>query len=95
MHISRWVTSHGLAYNVATDLRYFDLIVPCGLAGRRATSLEKLLDRAVGVGEVAPRMAQHLGEVLGLEMCDVAVSEIERRLLEFEASMETPAPAVA
>jgi lipoyl(octanoyl) transferase len=95
VHISRWVTSHGLAYNVATDLRYFDLIVPCGLAGRRATSLEKLLDRAVSVAEVRPRMAQRLGEVLGLEMQDAAASEIERRLLEFEASVEIPAPAVA
>src|SRR5271157_770132 len=43
VHISRWITSHGLAYNVATDLRYFDLIVPCGIAGCRSTSLEKLL----------------------------------------------------
>ena len=47
VHISRWVTSHGFAYNVATDLRYFDLIVPCGIAGRKATSLEKLLGRCV------------------------------------------------
>ncbi len=45
VHISRWVTSHGFAYNVSTDLRYFDLIVPCGIAGTRATSLEKLLGR--------------------------------------------------
>jgi lipoyl(octanoyl) transferase len=95
VHISRWVTSHGLAYNVATDLRYFDLIVPCGLAGRRATSLEKLLDRAVSVEEVAPRMAQHLGEALGLEMQDATVAEIERRLREFETSLESQAQAVA
>ena len=47
VHISRWVTSHGFAYNVSTDLRYFDLIVPCGIAGRKATSLEKILGRAV------------------------------------------------
>ena len=47
VHISRWVTSHGFAYNVSTDLRFFDLIVPCGIAGRRATSLEKLLGRPV------------------------------------------------
>ena len=95
VHISRWVTSHGLAYNVATDLRYFDLIVPCGLAARRATSLEKLLDRAVTVAEVAPRMTAHLGELLQLEMRDTGVSEIEQRLGDFEASLEARAQAVA
>jgi lipoyl(octanoyl) transferase len=95
VHISRWVTSHGLAYNVATDLRYFDLIVPCGLAGRRATSLEKLLDRAVSVAEVAPRMTAHFGELLQLEMREAGASEIEQRLAEFEASLEARAQAVA
>ena len=68
VHISRWVTSHGFAYNVATDLRNFDLIVPCGIAGRKATSLEKLLGRAVNSGEVAPLIVKHFGEVFGLEM---------------------------
>ena len=47
VHISRWVTSHGLAYNVSTDLRNFELIVPCGIADRKATSLEKVLGRRV------------------------------------------------
>jgi lipoyl(octanoyl) transferase len=68
VHISRWVTSHGFAYNVATDLRNFDLIVPCGIAGRKAASLEKLLDRAVSMNEVALRIARHFGDVFGLEM---------------------------
>jgi lipoyl(octanoyl) transferase len=68
VHISRWVTSHGFAYNVSTDLRFFDLIVPCGIADRKATSLEKLLGRNIATGEVAPRIARHLGELFGLEM---------------------------
>src|SRR5438132_13678102 len=68
VHISRWVTSHGFAYNVSTDLRYFDLIVPCGIAGCKATSLEKLLGDSVKRKDVAPQIAQHLGEVLGLEL---------------------------
>src|SRR5437879_1009462 len=72
VHISRWVTSHGLAYNVSTDLRYFDLIVPCGIADRKATSLEKLLGRRVDASEVNPKLARHLGDVFGLELQDVS-----------------------
>lgn len=91
VHISRWVTSHGLAYNVSTDLRYFDLIVPCGIADRKATSLEKLLGRGVEIQEAAPRIAGHLGEVLGLEMKQA--SRVE--LLEILEKLEQPVPATA
>jgi lipoyl(octanoyl) transferase len=68
VHISRWVTSHGFAYNVSTDLRFFDLIVPCGIADRKATSLEKLLSRKVDSPEIAARLKSHFGQVFGLEM---------------------------
>src|SRR6266852_959820 len=68
VHLSRWVTSHGFAYNVSTDLRYFDLIVPCGIEDKRATSLEKILVRGVKMEEVSPRIAAHLGELLGLDL---------------------------
>jgi len=64
VHISRWVTSHGFAYNVSTDLRYFDLIIPCGIADRKATSLEKLLQRAITLAEVKPRLTHHLAGLL-------------------------------
>jgi lipoyl(octanoyl) transferase len=68
VHLSRWVTSHGFAYNVATDLRYFDLIVPCGIAGKRAASLEKLLNRRVDFPAVSSLMAAHLGELFGIDL---------------------------
>ena len=67
VHISRWVTSHGFAYNVSSDLRYFDLIVPCGIPDRKATSLEKLLSRTVSLNEVKPRLSHHLADLLSLD----------------------------
>ncbi len=84
VHISRWVTSHGFAYNVATDLRNFDLIVPCGIAGRKATSLEKLLGRTVTLKEVAPKMTLHVGEVFGLEMKAGSREELIEKLEQAE-----------
>jgi lipoyl(octanoyl) transferase len=87
VHISRWVTSHGFAYNVSTDLRNFDLIVPCGIADRKATSLEKLLGRQVEQKEVAPRIAKHLGELLGLETKESSTSELLERLERAEQAV--------
>jgi len=87
VHISRWVTSHGFAYNVSTDLRKFDLIVPCGIADRKATSLEKLLGRNVEEKEVAPRIAKHLGKLLGLEMKETSRRELLEKLERAEQSV--------
>jgi lipoyl(octanoyl) transferase len=84
VHISRWVTSHGFAYNVSTDLRYFDLIVPCGIAGCKATSLEKLLGDSVKRKDVAPQIALHLGEVFGLELKETSRAGLLDKLQEAE-----------
>ena len=91
VHISRWVTSHGFAYNVATDLRYFDLIVPCGIPERKATSLEKLLSRCVSLNEVKSRLAVRFGEVFGLELRPADRSELLERLEEAQRAVAVPA----
>ena len=91
VHISRWVTSHGFAYNVATDLRNFDLIVPCGIAGRKATSLEKLLGRAVEMSDVAPRVVRHFGDVFGLDMQKSSREELFEKLGFAEQQIAVPA----
>jgi lipoyl(octanoyl) transferase len=70
VHLSRWVTSHGFAFNVNTDLRYFEWIVPCGLYGKGVTSLAKLLGRAVKMEEVAEQVVEHFGVVFKTEMAE-------------------------
>ena len=97
VHISRWITSHGFAYNVSTDLRYFDLIVPCGITGRKATSLEKILERAVTRMETVQPVLRNFGEVFGLEMRETSRDVLLAQLETQETSSETNlagAPAV-
>ncbi len=68
VHITRWITSHGFAFNVNTDLRYFEWIIPCGLREKGVTSLKKLLGRSIGMEEVIDRVTERFGEVFGMEM---------------------------
>ena len=66
VHLSRWVSTHGLALNVTTDLRYFQYIVPCGLT-KPVTSMERLGVHA-GAEDVKEALARHFGRVFDFEM---------------------------
>src|SRR4029078_11305782 len=63
VRIARWVTSHGFALNVTTELERFGAIVPCGISERGVTSSERLTGRAVPLAEVAEIAAHHFGDV--------------------------------
>jgi lipoate-protein ligase B len=67
VHARDWVTWHGFALNVSTDLSYFDLIVPCGIDDVAMTSVERELETAVAMGAVEERVADAFGRVFGLE----------------------------
>ena len=65
VRLSRWVTSHGFALNVDTDLDYFKLIRPCGIHGRGVTSLAELTGRPLSVADVEPLLVREFGSVFG------------------------------
>ena len=66
VRIARWITSHGFALNVSTDLDQFNLIVPCGIADRGVTSLERLIGRQIDMAEVEFRIIEHFANVFSL-----------------------------
>ena len=68
VRIARWITSHGFALNVTTDLSHFDLIVPCGIRGRGVTSLERLLGRPVELDRVEERLIEAFGDVFNVQL---------------------------
>jgi lipoyl(octanoyl) transferase len=65
---SRWVTMHGFAFNVNTDLSYFDSIVPCGISDKSVTSLSAEFGHSVGMEEVKERLLARLAGVFGFEL---------------------------
>ena len=71
VRISRWITSHGFAFNVTTDLEHFELIVPCGIADRGVTSLARAAGRKIPLVEVKASLARHFAGVFERETAGV------------------------
>ncbi|MCP4459378.1 MAG: lipoyl(octanoyl) transferase LipB [Cytophagales bacterium] len=65
---SRWITMHGFAFNVNTDLGYFNHIVPCGIEDKAVTSLQKELGRKMDMAEVEEKLKNHLSSIFELEL---------------------------
>jgi lipoyl(octanoyl) transferase len=68
IHISRFVTSHGFALNVNTDLTYFDLIIPCGITTKPVTSMQQQLSKPLAMNAVAESIARNFGTVFSSQI---------------------------
>jgi len=95
VHISRWITRHGFALNVNTDLSYYDLIIPCGISGEQVTSMERLLSRPVSLEEVVKRVAVEFASVFGRDLewrsGQSLLKDLEAAHLQAENSRPVPA----
>lgn len=69
---SRWITMHGFAFNVNTNLDYFNMIVPCGIQGKQVTSLQKELERTISMEDVKEKVKKHFQTVF-----DVSLEEMK------------------
>ena len=73
---SRWVTMHGWAFNLNTDLRYFEYIIPCGIKDKAVTSLQRELGRTVDEAEVKARVAGHFARLFEVDLVPTSVGHL-------------------
>lgn len=76
--IRRWITYHGLALNVNTDLTNFNYIIPCGLKDYGVTSMECLLGKQISLKEVRYNLARHLDKLLSLNLTEISEMELKK-----------------
>ena len=67
---SRWVTMHGFAFNVNTNLDYFNYIVPCGIPDKQVTSLQKELGREIDISKVEEKLKNHLSSIFEMDLVE-------------------------
>lgn len=80
VHIARWITRHGFALNINTDLSFFQLIVPCGLVDKQMTSMKEMLGTHLQLQEVAERYAAGYAEVFHRHLTRISEEQLYREM---------------
>ena len=80
IRVSWWIAMHGFSVNVHPDLSLYEGIVPCGIADREVTSMERVLDRQVSMEDVEQRLLRNLGDVFGMAFEEMSLAELKQRL---------------
>lgn len=86
--VSRWITMHGLALNVNSDLANFDSIIPCGIFHKGVTSIKKILNSVIEMKEVNKLLIENLARVFGLEMVEISKQELLSRFVNTQRVTE-------
>jgi lipoyl(octanoyl) transferase len=75
--ISRWITMHGLAFNINNDLTYFDRIIPCGIFHKGVTSLKNVLGREIDFSQLKNVVLEKFGEVFGVRIENITIEKLD------------------
>lgn len=86
--VSKWITMHGFALNVNTDLSFYDRIIPCGIFHKGVTSLQQILNRDVEFAEVHEKLKRHLATLFSFEVKQISRKELLLLLQYNEAVLE-------
>lgn len=86
--VSRWITMHGFAFNINTDLQYFDRIIPCGIFHKGVTSLQRLLEIEIPLNEVQERLIYHFAKIFSYEIKQISRDELSTYLHTHEVVEE-------
>ena len=71
IHVRHWITAHGLALNISTDLQYFAAIRPCGLGSEEMSTMEVLLGRTIDKAEVESVLLRAFADVFSFELTEI------------------------